>query len=744
MAVSDAIGTQRQFTTQPQDPYNRRLRPLRVPVGDYSGAMGDAAALANSLGILGGAIINETAAREERRKQYADLSKHIINEATPDDMEKLRSIEILNKYHPDYNLSDNPYAVANVERAKGQMLTARVKSEFENDTTIYNTYEEAVNAFEDNLREARDEYAGQSDNLFAFDDGVFATHVNDVIAVANKQRKDKSERIKQESIGTALAEGSGLALNSLTMPVDVWKEAVRAQANKIRTYGWDNKEVRSYWDNFLTETARSSGSEEYLDALKDIVIFSDGDNDFTIGNQISYSDKMYIAGARAGFLNYEKLRGINEQAYACQNIEELNKFYDDLAFNTDRVTFEAAMRNRPAIQKAIENRTLKMQTARAIQSAQGDLNTYNYNNWRAQTYAYMSGNQYDANGTPVGKVNVSYLKADGTLGTRQATYEDIAPFIETEISNIYADNSLSETEKDKKVCKMLAMSANRPYFNYISEQAMSELDTLSGNLPKDANGNLELPQNLTTVLRLRNSAGNFAELGMKSADLAKIDTLRLLQTHFGYNRGIEVYANAKDTLADGISLKAYEAKAGRMSIPVRFMNLEGQEVSLSDLPQGVAEQQAQKMYPWLAACGFGDAEIKNMIAEGFRQNYYEYKGAVIPRAVFEDFNPQIAKNGLDWIVETYRKNNGMDDEDGLQIYWDNTNNELVLYSWAAGTQQFDTDALINQFEYAQEEYNKSVQSKNTTLAKANKAKEVSNIAYDIWRQIRAAKEAERQ
>lgn len=724
MAVSDAIGTQRQFTTQPQDPYNRRLRPLRVPVGDYSGAMGDAAALANSLGILGGAIINETAAREERRKQYADLSKHIINEATPDDMEKLRSIEILNKYHPDYNLSDNPYAVANVERAKGQMLTAKVKSEFENDTTIYDTSEEAVKAFEDNLREARDEYAGQSDNLFAFDDGVFATHVNDVIAVADKQRRDKSARMKQESFIASTAKLDDIVMSSLTANPDDVVAAMTALANETRLYNWSPKEIFEFYNGAIQGFAQYSGNGDLLEKLKGIEICATADRTYTIGDIVPYMDKIFMAGARTDYLNTQQMREAQKTINDFTSTLELDAFYDAYPKDKDPVGYEALLRRRSEFEAFIKRKQQKADFDNKMRFYGSTAAQYSQDNFDEQVDGYLADKTYTVSGELVGDFKFTKVDSNGNFKTYKPSEDEIAPYIERRIASIMQDESMDDDTKVQTACKVLSMDGTRFYANNMAKRAVNALKTLSpSTVTKGSDGNYILPQQLNTALFLRTHGGSAAELCFSDDNLGELDAFIGMQNQLGYNQAIDLVMAHTDVLNDKTAMEAINSDAKLQVFSLEASTLDGGSAVLSDLKEEIAQQRARKSYSYYVACGFSSEDAVEAVTKSFKDNNIIYRGTLMPKSLFNGFQPDICKNALDWIIEKYQRDNGLSEDDPANVSWDNTNNRLIVSAAGISPIYVSGEKLReNQFPYATNEYMKQQQSLNLDGNKVLKPK----------------------
>lgn len=712
--VSNTLGTQRQFTPQPQDPYSLRLRSLRVPVGNYSGAAGDAAALANSLGLLGQAIINEGIGKEARRKKYAELSKHVISEATPDDMENLRSMELLNKYHPEFNLSDNPYAVANVERAKGQMITARVKSEFENDPTIYNTSEEAVKAFEDNLREARDAYAANSDNLYAFDDGVFSTHVNDILQVADKQRKDKSARMKQEALITATSKADGIVQASLTLPVEQTVEALKSFANENRMYNLTPKEAFELYNGLVQGIAQYSGNGKLLDAIRDIEVYGNGDKTFTIADLVPFADKYFVAGARADYLNTQQLRDFDKQALDCSSMVELDELYDNFPKDVDPVGFEAIQKRRGQYEAAL-NKRIKIAQDVFIQAQRGQqAQEYSRQNFDDHADAWLQDYTWTAGSEFVEGFKFMKVDSNGNLKEYKPSQQELAPYIERYIQqNIVSNPDMDENTKMQTVCKLIGMPDLNFYADTLAQQANGILNTLDpSTLPKGEDGNYQLPEKLNIVYNMRTKGGSHAELCFKDSELGQIDAMIAIQNQLGFNAGLDVIMAHTDVLRDKAAMAQFKSDAQKVTYDLEAPTLDGDSTYLSDTKSQAAQVRAQSMCSYMLACGFTTAEAKKAIADSFSKNNYIYRGALMPASLFDGYHPEICKNGLDWLVDKYREDNALGAATPINVNWDNDNNRLVFSCYGAATQMVTTRDLKNQFAYAQDEHDKSIEAQN--------------------------------
>lgn len=131
--IASALGTQRQFTKQPEAPYQKRLITPSFGSGISAQLDGNAAALSRALGLLGAGLIGESIAADKRAemigKAEADRIFSVTNEK---DREKLSTLDILGQ-SGKFDIADNPYAVARIDELRGQHLNTLFKQEYENE-----------------------------------------------------------------------------------------------------------------------------------------------------------------------------------------------------------------------------------------------------------------------------------------------------------------------------------------------------------------------------------------------------------------------------------------------------------------------------------------------------------------------------------------------------------------------------------------------------------------------------------
>ena len=110
----------------------KRLQGVSVGAGlglrDTSGAMN----LANSLGLLGGAILEAQVAKDARREKNLVMLKLTAFFAltSEEDKQKLSTLDILARSEK-FDLADNPYAAARIDELRGQHLNTLYKNEYD-------------------------------------------------------------------------------------------------------------------------------------------------------------------------------------------------------------------------------------------------------------------------------------------------------------------------------------------------------------------------------------------------------------------------------------------------------------------------------------------------------------------------------------------------------------------------------------------------------------------------------------
>lgn len=203
--VQAAIGTQRQFSKQPEMPYVLSLNKFNASAGISQRTDLDAQRLASSLGLLGKNIMEERIADEKRTQDQAVLvnADKLLAGKTQEDLKKFDRMAALQNSSDDFDLTDNRYAMAVLEKGIGKMASQYAKEQWMNDPASEKpkSVSEAVSLFHKYLQENRANFSDDGiSNKVAFDQGYYEGAVQDTIKIANEADKRINDDKRQKMV----------------------------------------------------------------------------------------------------------------------------------------------------------------------------------------------------------------------------------------------------------------------------------------------------------------------------------------------------------------------------------------------------------------------------------------------------------------------------------------------------------------------------------------------------------------
>lgn len=203
--VQAAVGTQRQFAKQPEMPYALSLNKFNTSAGISQRTDVDAQRLASSLGLLGKNIMEERIADEKRTQDQAVLvnADKLLAGKTQEDLKKFDRMAALQNSSADFDLTDNRYAMAVLEKGIGKMASQYAKEQWMNDPASEKpkSVSEAVSLFNKYLQENRANFSDDGiSNKVAFDQGYYEGAVQDTIKIANEADKRINDDKRQKMV----------------------------------------------------------------------------------------------------------------------------------------------------------------------------------------------------------------------------------------------------------------------------------------------------------------------------------------------------------------------------------------------------------------------------------------------------------------------------------------------------------------------------------------------------------------
>ena len=320
--VSAAIGTQRQFAIQPKSVYQQNLKALSVGNGISQRTDLDAALLSKSLGILGGAIYDESIAADKReREQFTALeAEKLIAGKTPEDLAKFDRIQALQHSDKGYDLTDNPYAMATLDQSIGQVAAASAKERWasENPGTP-KSINEAIQSYDGMLQETYGSFKESVRNGVAFDKGFYDGYQRDVLQVAHEAHQRINNEARAKGQRTCNVKLQGLAAGADTMDTEAFVQSFGEITRELQGYVKNSDEALKIIQGNLEVLAENGTSTEKLNAIKNTPYYG---SDRKIGDELSFfkyykkvsenvnykvADDVYEACRNAdGTVNWEK------------------------------------------------------------------------------------------------------------------------------------------------------------------------------------------------------------------------------------------------------------------------------------------------------------------------------------------------------------------------------------------------------------------------------------------------------
>lgn len=276
--VSNAIGTQRQFMAQPQGVYQQQLQTPRFGSGIGESTDADAELLARSLGVLGNNLQAEADANEKRMKEQFtdDAAQRMIAGKTPEELAKFDRVTALQHSDAGYDLTDNPYAMAALERSIGRVAAASASSSYASSATgVPNSIQEAVKGYEDASQATYDQFKDSVKNKFAFEQGFKDSMFQETAKVAENARKQIADNARSKGLRVTGVKLNNLIADSGAMDATAFRTNYETILREAQLYSKDPEDVIKLVQGSLDNFTMNETTTEKLEALKDVKFFGD-------------------------------------------------------------------------------------------------------------------------------------------------------------------------------------------------------------------------------------------------------------------------------------------------------------------------------------------------------------------------------------------------------------------------------------------------------------------------------------
>ncbi len=330
--VQAAVGTQRQFAKQPEQPYALQLNKPNFSAGISPRADLDAQRLSNALGLLGDNLMKEKVAYEKRKQDELALLNvdKMLEGKTQEDLQNFDRMANLQNSSEIFDFSHNRYAMAALEKGIGKMASTYAKQEWANDPQSQKpkSIDEAVSLYHNYLSENHKKFSDGIQNDYAFDQGYYEGATKDTLKIADEADKRINDDKRQKMLMLASSEIQDAVYGNLKG--EDFKNVITPALRKMRIAARDRAGVIKAVSPLATMIAENDFDTERLDAL--------GDFEYEEGMKLRQMVNLYPAYAKiADNFNYKAADSILQKCRRADGTYDLERAYNEVYSMPDGV-----------------------------------------------------------------------------------------------------------------------------------------------------------------------------------------------------------------------------------------------------------------------------------------------------------------------------------------------------------------------------------------------------------------------
>ena len=672
--INTAIGTQRQFSKKPENPYAARLITPDYGKGISMSHDGNAQALASALSGLGDTLLAGSIALDKRREKLGQAeAERIFAVTSEDDKEKLAALDLLGRSE-QFDLADNPYAVARIDELRGQHLSTMLKNEYDNE--VFPNSDLAANSqsniknFETFMDTKRSEFEGVINNTTAFDKGFYSTRPMDVLAQDAKYRKQKQVNLEADrdaAIASKVDDILAAAINKT--PDDLANELQDIQTDAMLT-GMSTEE-RLKFLNAVGKSISTNGSPEQIEAWGETIAYFDINGEpVRVKDRVPVGHYSEMANASNVALNEEKYRAFMQRL---DNISstQIDEVFEDVKLK-DPSFYKSIAGLRDNIKKRKEQEEKKKQEAESnalkLQIRQNTVNSILDSRYNAVN----AGKSLDAYGMPVTSSKMLDGK-DITEAERVRWGESCLNRLAQQVNA----GTISHVEAAKQSMALLSMPQLSPLVK--SEQFKSSF-LLSQLNPAMAviDGVPKIPEGIEQALNMYRLDSSKFEMIFDKEYTADIATLCSLVDINGIQEGVIKFADYKanrndPTWKDSVYKLSNDRFGDVYSGVIDVTSLEdGSEEKANFRLSGELMRNFRLNYEANLYCGQSDTDAYNNAMNKVASNYVSFKGCAIPKAFMYNIPSNFQNRHLAAFLEDeYKKATERYGEEGVNFTYVN-------------------------------------------------------------------------
>lgn len=710
--ISNALGTARQFTPQPDAMYQERLNGVSAFQHQTAQGISNADLIAANMQKLTTAMRSYEMAEEKRRDEWGlEVAERAIASKTPEDLIKLDLMDALVTEGGE-DVGNNPYALAYAEKYRGENIAAEAKQAY--DAEHYDKPAKSVQEEQERFHKWMEQYPEMKGlteplNSTAFNKGYYASNsVNQMKLAMDYRQRQKEESLTHLYAGIKADIGS--AIEKLpTMPSGEYTEVINKALAKARIMGLDPRpriELMEYAVYGALEQGHLS-KERALQMLESVKVQSHMDGSETkLADVIDPHTVAKVADAyQARFFTEDRYNRIKDYSddvnmkryYA--DAERIADPYEKARFLADASTIasqqDAANRRKAAEREKAALRAFNATAANAYLEANYD--------------AYINNDEWDSF---YNKPHIPLIAdGKGNGGMRSPTKAEILEFFKSKQASILNRNIQPYKSEETRMSEWMKLFSYEPFrevkqaYIHDYEADIAKLNTAS--LKRDNDGNVVVSANIETLVSAyKVDPADFLKAfgNSLSKDVARI--VRYANTGGSLEAGVEAFAEEnsidpelktryQNEVRAQISMSAYTIDdmhtAGGGAMTTTWLNANEH-----------ASRQVEEQAARYRAHGYStDAAVQMALEEVKKQSMY-YHSAILPKSLFNGMgttnDEAWATQVLDEIVYSVADEAGaLHDADGVNVVW-NSDNSMFTFAYG-GTVRYLSLADIRERAY---------------------------------------------
>ena len=327
--VSGSIGTAQQFMPNAPQTYQQNLSNVAsvgAPMARFTNASG---MLATGLSQLGLAWRQYTHDEEERKEKIAKaVAPQLFSSLTEEQKEGLTTRQLL-ATSGKFNLQDNEYAVATIDRMRGTEMGKRIESDWQ----IYDDQHKQqpdlprqFNTFDEFYEARLKDYMAEEniENHYAFQNGLEEQHIATKMAVFDTFTKRKETQLKLERINGITAMVGDFARNNPNISVEEGEPYLQAILTNIRETATSDSNLEYKLLGNVADAISKTGNADLVSAFGEL----EYDDRNRVKDMIDLSEYKNGANAEAVKIRNDRFVALSKDIEKIKTLEGLDEYYE--------------------------------------------------------------------------------------------------------------------------------------------------------------------------------------------------------------------------------------------------------------------------------------------------------------------------------------------------------------------------------------------------------------------------------